>query len=98
VIEAARRSTGVRSAGFLEGSNQRIVISTEGQVRTAEQLAQTPVAVRNAVTLRLGDVAVVRNAAAPAEGAASINGQPGVMLLVESQFGADPLRITEAGV
>jgi CzcA family heavy metal efflux pump len=96
VIEAARRSTGVRSAGFLEGSNQRIVISTEGQVSSADQLAQTPVAVRNAVTLRLGDVAVVRNAPAPAQGAASINGQPGVMLLIESQYGADPLTITEA--
>ena len=96
VVDAARRSTGVRGAGFLEGANQRIVISTEGQIRTAEQLARIPVVSHSGVNIRLGDVAAVRVAPAPAVGAASINGQPGVMLIVESQYGADPLHVTES--
>lgn len=96
VVEAARRSTGVRGAGFLEGTNQRIVINTEGQVRTADQLAQTPILLRSGVRIQLGDVASVRFAPAAAVGAAAINGQPGVMLMIESQYGADPMTVTRA--
>ena len=94
VVDAARRSTGVRGAGFLEGTNQRIVISTEGQVRTAEQLAQTPMVLRSGARIRLGDVAAVRFAPGAAVGAAAIDGQPGVMLVIESQYGADPMTVT----
>lgn len=96
VVDAARRSTGVRGAGFLEGANQRIVISTEGQVRSADQLAQTPMVLRSGASVRLGDVAVVRFVPEPAVGAASIGGRPGVMLVIESQYGADPMAVTGA--
>lgn len=96
VVDAARHSTGVRGAGFLEGPNQRIVISTEGQVHTAEQLAQTPMLLRNGTRISLGDVAAVRFAPEAAVGAAAIDGQPGVMLVIESQYGADPMAVTTA--
>jgi CzcA family heavy metal efflux pump len=96
VVEAARRSTGVRAAGFLEGSNQRIVINTVGQAQSEDQLAQAPIVARSGGVVRIGDVAKVQVAPAAALGAASINGQPGVMLLVESQYGADPMRVTES--
>jgi CzcA family heavy metal efflux pump len=96
VVDAARRSTGVRGAGFLEGSNQRIVISTEGQIHTAEQLEQTPMLLRSGARIKLGDVAAVRFVAGAAVGAAAIDGQPGVMLVIESQLGADPMAVTAA--
>jgi CzcA family heavy metal efflux pump len=94
IVEAARRSTAVRGAGFLEGANQRIEISTEGQVSTPEQLAQTALVLRSGATLHLGDVATVRFAPAAAVGAATIGGTPGVMLVVENQYGADPMTVT----
>jgi CzcA family heavy metal efflux pump len=94
VVDAAKRSTGVRGAGFLDGANQRIVISTEGQVRTAEQLAQTPMALRGGARITLGDVAAVRFAPGAAVGSAAIDGAPAVMLIVESQYGADPMAVT----
>ena len=96
VIDAARRSTGVRGAGFLENANQRIAIRTEGQLQSPQQLAQVPVAVQHGVSVRLGDVAVVQAGPAPAVGAASVNGQTGVQLVVESQYGADPMRVARA--
>ena len=96
VLSAARRSTGVRGAGFLENANQRIVINTEGQIQTADQLAQVVVSYKNATGIRLGDVAHVTIAPAPAVGAASIGDKPGVMLIIESQYRADSMSITRS--
>lgn len=96
VVDTAKRSTAVHGAGFVEGANQRIVINPEGQVRTPEQLAGTPMVLRSGARIHLGDVAEVRFAPGPAVGAASIDAKPGVMLLIENQYGADPMAVTEA--
>ncbi|MEP7097662.1 MAG: efflux RND transporter permease subunit, partial [Dokdonella sp.] len=94
VLNTAQRSTGVRGAGFLETTNQRIVINTEGQITTAEQLAHVVITTSNGAGVHLGDVATVRIAAAPAVGAAAIGGEPGVLMLIESQYGADTVSIS----
>lgn len=96
VLSAARRATGVRGAGFLENSNQRIVINSEGQIQTAGQLAQVVVSYKNGFGIHLGDVANVAIAPAPAVGAASIAGKSGVMLIIESQYRADTMSVTES--
>lgn len=96
VLSAARRATSVRGAGFLENANQRIVINTEGQIQTAEQLAQVVVSYKNGTGIHLGDIAHVVIAPAPAVGAASIAGKPGVMLIIESQYRADTMSVTES--
>jgi CzcA family heavy metal efflux pump len=96
VLAAARQATGVRSAGFIEGANQRLALRTEGQMRSVAELARIPVAWRAGVPVRLGDVAQVREAVAPPVGAARIDGRPGVMLVIESQYGADPVAVTRA--
>jgi len=94
VVDGASRSTGVRGAGFLENDNQRIVVKTDGQLRTPAQLAQAVVAYRNGAIVRLGDVANVKIAPAPAFGDASILGEPAVMLIIDSQYGADTVTVT----
>ena len=96
VLSAARRATGVRGAGFLENANQRIVIHAEGQIQTAQQLAQVVVSYKNGIGIHLGDIAHVAIAPAPAVGAASIGDKPGVMLIIESQYRADTLSVTES--
>lgn len=96
VLSAAQRATGVRGAGFLENANQRIVLDTEGQIQTAWQLAQVVVSYRNGIGIHLGDIAQVVAAPAPAVGAASIGNKPGVMLIVESQYRADTMSVTES--
>jgi CzcA family heavy metal efflux pump len=96
VLNAARQSTGVRGAGFVENDAQRITLRTSGQANTAEQLAQTVVSEHNGATVRLGDVARVADGAAPAIGAAAINGKTGVMIMVSSQYGANTIEVTAA--
>ncbi|KAF3996346.1 efflux RND transporter permease subunit [Glaciimonas immobilis] len=96
VVTAARSSTGVRGAGFVENTNQRIVLNTDGQAATPEALAGVLLKWRNGVGIRLGDVATVTFAAAPAVGAASILGRPGVLLMLESQYGTNTQSVTKA--
>lgn len=96
VLDAARQSTGVRGSGFLENANQRITLLTEGQVTSAAQLAQTVVTERGGVAIHLGDIGRVQVGAAPAVGAAAIGDQPGVMLVIEGQYGADTMAVTKS--
>ena len=94
VLQAARRATGVRGAGFLETSNQRIVLQSEGQATTPAQLARTVLRHQEGANVTLGDVALVTAAARPPIGAALIDGQPGMVLVISAQLGANTLEVT----
>ena len=94
VTAAARLATGVRGAGFVETANQRILIQTEGQNTTPEQLKQVIVIRSNGQSVRLTDVADVVEAAEPKFGDALIQGQPGVLLTLSSQYGANTREVT----
>ena len=96
VLAAARASTGVRGAGFVETPAQRIVIQTQGQALTAANLGEVLVAHSGGVPVRLKDVARVVDAPEPKIGGASINGKPGVMMQISSQYGANTLEVSDA--
>jgi CzcA family heavy metal efflux pump len=96
VVNAAKRATAVRGAGLIENSNQRITLETTGQPVSAAALGAVVLRNQGGATLRLADVAHVTMAPAPAVGAASIEGQAGVMLVVEEQYGANTLAVTRA--
>ena len=94
VIAAARTSTGIRGAGFVENVNQRITVNTDGQLTTPQALAGVVLRWSNGAGVRLGDVATVTYGNAPAVGASSVMGSPGVMIVLESQYGTDTLTVT----
>ncbi len=96
VIAAARRATGIRGAGFVSTGNQRIVLQTEGQSLTPEELARTVVVHTNGQNVTLGDVAQVENAPAPMIGAGTVMGQPAVILMVTAQYGGNTLQLTQS--
>lgn len=94
VTTAARATTGVRGAGFIETPAQRIVIETQGQSLTAAQLSNVVLQSSNGRTIRLGDVATVQEGIEPKIGDATIMGRSGVLLLISSQFGSNTLEVT----
>jgi CzcA family heavy metal efflux pump len=96
VLAAARGATGQTGGGFVENASQRIVLAPTGVATTPAQIAAVALKSHDGAVLRLGDVATVSNAAAPAAGAASIMGKPGVMLVIAEQYGADTVRLTHA--
>ncbi len=96
VTAVARTATGVRGGGFIETHNQRILIQTEGQSITPAALGETVVVRTNGVSVRLKDVANVVEAAEPKFGDALVQGRPGVLLTMSSQYGANTLETTLA--
>jgi CzcA family heavy metal efflux pump len=94
VLAAARVSTGVTGAGFIETRNQRITIQTEGQALTPEVLGEVVVTHGNGVSVRLKDVATVVEGAEPKFGDTIIMGRPGVLMTMASQFGTNTMDVT----
>lgn len=94
IAAAARKATGVRGGGFVDTVNQRITLQTQGQSLTPEQIAHTVVRHEGHASVVLGDVADVVVAPEPPIGAALINGQPGVLLMISQQYGGNTREIT----
>jgi CzcA family heavy metal efflux pump len=94
VVAAAQKATGIQGAGFVENRNQRLILQTEGQSLTPEQIASTVLVRQNGANVTLGQVADVREDAAPPFGAASIEGKTGVILVVSAQYGSNTLDVT----
>ncbi len=97
VLNAARRATGVRGAGFVDTRNQRIIIRTQGESLTATDIAAIVVAHRPTGNVTLGDVGRVVDAAAPPISDASVMGRRAVILNLWAQYRANTLETT-AGV
>lgn len=96
VLVAARKSTGIRGAGFVENRNQRIVLRSEGQSLSPSELGETVIAHHDGQSVRIKDVASVVNGAEPKFGDSQINGQDGVVMLAYSQYGANTMEVTRA--
>lgn len=96
VLAATQLATGVRGSGFIENRNQRIILDAIGQISTAEQLAQVSLQHRNGMTLRLGDIGKVVVGPEMPFGGASVQGRPGVVMMVDSQYGSDLMSVTAA--
>jgi CzcA family heavy metal efflux pump len=96
VLAAARVSTAVMGAGFVETSNQRITIQTEGQALTPEILGEVVVSQANGFSVRLKDVARVREGAEPKYGDTVIMGRSGILMTMSSQYGANTMEVTRS--
>jgi CzcA family heavy metal efflux pump len=96
VVAAARQATGIRGAGFVDTPNQLLVVQTEGQSLTAAELGSVVLRHTSSGNVRFADLGTVVEAPEPPFGAASIMGQPGLTLVVSSQFGANTLEVTRA--
>ncbi|MBT5658889.1 MAG: efflux RND transporter permease subunit [Rhodospirillaceae bacterium] len=94
VVDAARQGTGILGAGFIENDNQRIVLRSQGQPVTAEQLAKVVVRHGEGGSLLLGDIANVTVAPEPSIGGASIGEERGVLIMVIGQYGANTMEVT----
>ncbi len=95
VTEAARQATGVRGGGVLDGPNQRLTVTAEGQAPTAAQLGQTVVRERAGAVLRLADLGRVAEAPATRFGEGGVDGRRGLVVVVSAQLGANTKVVAE---
>ena len=95
VVSVAERATGIRGAGFIDTTNQRIVFQSEGQSITPEDLARTVLVNKGDASVTFANVADVVEAPVPPIGGAAIEGTPGVQLVISEQYGANTVEVTE---
>ncbi len=89
VVEAARRATGVRGAGVIDGANQRMTVRADGQALSPAALGETVVREHDGSVLRLADLGRVVEAPAPRFGEGGIDGRRGLVIVVSAQLGAN---------
>jgi CzcA family heavy metal efflux pump len=94
IVRVTQDATMPAAGGFVETPNQRLSVTHMAAIRTPEDLRDVPVAFRNGVPLTLGKVANVVEGHQPPIGDAVINDQPGLLLIVEKQLGANTLQVT----
>jgi CzcA family heavy metal efflux pump len=96
IADAASAATGVRGAGVIDDANQRITVTTEGQLATPAALARVPVRAAPASAVRLGDLGRVVYAPEPAFGDGTVNGERGCVIVVSAQLGANTKVVSHA--
>lgn len=96
VSNAVRAATDVRGGGFIDTPAQRILVEPRGQAVTVEALSQASIAPGGGLPVLLRDVADVVEAPAPQFGDTLVMGQPGSLLTLSSQYGANTLQVTLA--
>jgi CzcA family heavy metal efflux pump len=94
-----RFSTGavIGTGGTIDTPNQRVGVRNVLPVVTPADLAQVPITRKAGHEVRLGDVATVAQRYPPLIGDAIVDGQPGLLLVVEKLPWANSLQMT-AGV
>lgn len=95
VVQAAGNATGLAGTGFVKTPNQHILVQTDAQPRSPEDIGRALLAYREGRAVRISDVATVVEAPAPSIGAAAINGTPGVFLMVQGQLGSNTHAVTQ---
>jgi CzcA family heavy metal efflux pump len=84
----------VGTGGFVESNGQRVNVRNVQPIVTEDELAKVPLERRNGERLRLSDVGAVVEDTMPLWGDAGIEGQPGLMLIVQKLPGANTLEVT----
>ncbi len=95
VIAAAAAGSAIRSAGVIDTPNQRFLMSSHGQAADLSELGQTVIDRKAGTPLTLDAVAHLAVGSAPPIGAALIGREPGLLLIVSGQYGANTLKVAD---
>ncbi len=80
--------------GIIETANQRFSLNVTHPAQTPRQLGQLIVQRQQGGNILLADIASIRYAPKPAFGAAQIMGEPGIVMMVIGQYGANTLSVS----
>ena len=94
IIQAAAKAGTIQGGGFIENNNQRFTLRVIGQPATPEQFAKILVKRDQGHSVTLDEVTRIVYAPEPPIGAAQIIGQPGIVMMVIGQYGANTLSVS----
>ena len=91
---AAAAASAVRGAGVVNTPNQQLLLMSHGQATTPAALAGSLFLRRDHRSVTLGEVARVAEGSPPPIGSGRVGTQPGLVLVIGSQYGANTLAVT----
>ena len=94
VILAASEAANIQGGGFIENGNQRFTVQITGQPANPELFKSIVIKQFQGRSITLGNVATIIHAPEPPIGAAQIMGQPGIVMMVIGQYGANTLEVS----
>ncbi len=94
--ERVSRISAASGGGFLTSTDgqKEWLIRNVGRILNQEEIASTAIGMHFGIPVLLKDVAEVDFAPAPKRGDASVNGDPGVVLMIQKQMGADTVGLS----
>lgn len=93
--EVISEATSNSSGGYLPLDNRELLVRNLGRLQSTESIADVVVAGKRVRPVRVGDVAEVKIGPEYARGAAAIDGDNGVVLLIFKQPGVNTLALSE---
>ncbi|HVZ64165.1 MAG TPA: efflux RND transporter permease subunit [Opitutaceae bacterium] len=94
VTTAAAKAQSNTSGGFLETANREALIRNLGRTTSLDDIANSLVAMRHGIPVRLRDVADVQFGRQVMRGDAGVNAKPAVIVSVQKQPGVDTVGLT----
>lgn len=94
VLAALRDANDNISAGFLNDRGAEYLVTGVGRIQSLDDIAETVVAVRDGVPVRIAELGEARLGESPKRGEACANGEPAVLLGISKQPGANTLALT----
>lgn len=92
-LESISTATG---GGFLSDDKSEWLIRNIGRISSFDDLGETPIGTHLGRPVILKDVATIKRGPATKRGDASVNGESGIILMVQKQNTADTLEVTKA--
>jgi HAE1 family hydrophobic/amphiphilic exporter-1 len=96
VLSALRSENRNIPAGLYEKGTSEVLVRTQGEFRSLEEIENTVVAVREGTPIQIKDVADVEDSWEEVRQIIRIDGKPGLRLSVSKQSGANTVQVAEA--
>ncbi|MDY7010920.1 MAG: efflux RND transporter permease subunit [Planctomycetota bacterium] len=96
ILQQVREGNVNLPAGSIDRGNLEVTVRTPGEYTSVEQVAETVVAVREGVPIRLKEVADVEDSWQKITRIVRIDGKPGIRLSVSKQSGKNTVEVAKA--
>lgn len=96
VVVAALRSENQNvPAGLYREGDLDVLVRTQGEYRSLEEIGETVLAVRGGAPIRVADVAEISDSWEEVRNLIRIDGSPGIRIAINKQSGANTVRVAE---
>ncbi|MDZ7261368.1 MAG: efflux RND transporter permease subunit, partial [candidate division KSB1 bacterium] len=96
IIAALRNENRNIPAGLYEKGNLEVLVRTQGEYRSLDEIRNTVITIRQGTPIRIRDVAEVKDSWEEIRQLNRINGKPGLRISINKQSGANTVRVAEA--